>query len=53
MLANTALAVEQGAFGLPYFVATDAQGRSEGFWGFEHLALVAEHLGVEKERAML
>merc|ERR1712070_1322164 len=48
---------EEGAFGLPWFVATDAQGRKEGFWGFDHLGQVVDHLGLERVgdgyRAML
>ncbi|TKA72117.1 hypothetical protein B0A55_06525 [Friedmanniomyces simplex] len=55
--ANTDLAVREGAFGLPWFVATDAEGRREGFWGFDHLGQVVDFLGLERRdegfRAML
>lgn len=54
---NTELAVNEGAFGLPWFVATNAQGEKAGFWGFDHLGQVLEHLGLERNgdgyRAML
>lgn len=30
--ANSNKAIEAGAFGLPWFVATNAQGETEGFW---------------------
>jgi len=52
-------AMAKGAFGMPYFVATDAHGREEAFWGFDHLGQVVAHLGFEREvlggagRAML
>ena len=54
---NTDLAVKEGAFGLPWFVATNSKGETEGFWGFDHLGQVVDHLGLEREgkgfRAML
>ncbi|TKA26286.1 hypothetical protein B0A50_05065 [Salinomyces thailandicus] len=45
---NTEDAFQAGAFGLPYFVAEDGEGRKEGFWGFDHLAAVIEALGLER-----
>ncbi|GAB7337602.1 hypothetical protein MBLNU457_g2905t1 [Dothideomycetes sp. NU457] len=53
---NTDLAIREGAFGLPWFVATNAQGKTERFWGFDHLGQVIEHLGLQRGgelRAML
>ncbi|THY49671.1 putative 2-hydroxychromene-2-carboxylate isomerase [Aureobasidium pullulans] len=55
---NTDMAFEEGAFGLPWFVATNAQGEVDRFWGFDHMGLMVEHLGLDggdlKElRAML
>jgi len=53
---NTDRAIQEGAFGLPWFVATNAQGQTEKFWGFDHLGQVIEHLGLERGnglRAML
>ncbi|GAM89215.1 hypothetical protein ANO11243_072520 [Dothideomycetidae sp. 11243] len=53
---NTEQALQDGAFGLPYFVATNAKGQKEGFWGFDHLGQVMDHLGLERDqstRAML
>lgn len=43
---NTQAALESGAFGLPWFVATDAQGREDVFFGFDRLHMVVEHLGL-------
>ncbi|GAB1737688.1 hypothetical protein NU219Hw_g2101t1 [Hortaea werneckii] len=57
LAGNTEQAFREGAFGLPWFVATDVQGRKEGFWGFDHLGQVVDHLGLERVgggyRAML
>ncbi|RMY22338.1 hypothetical protein D0865_16557, partial [Hortaea werneckii] len=57
LAGNTEQAFQEGAFGLPWFVATDAEGRKEGFWGFDHLGQVVDHLGLERVgsgyRAML
>ncbi|KAK1065122.1 hypothetical protein LTR74_008234 [Friedmanniomyces endolithicus] len=54
---NTDLALAEGAFGLPWFVATNAGGAKEGFWGFDHLGQVVDHLGINRKeqafRAML
>lgn len=46
--ANTELAFLNGAFGLPWFEATDAKGLKESFFGFDHLGHVVDHLGLEK-----
>jgi len=46
---NTNSAIEEGAFGLPWFITTNAQGEKEGFWGFDHLGQVVDHLGLERE----
>ena len=40
--------MNEGAFGLPYYVAVDKAGEKETFWGFDHLGLVVDHLGLEK-----
>ena len=56
----------EGSFGLPWFVgqytnllsrilvnsikATNAQGQKEGYWGFDHIAQVADHLGLERPK---
>lgn len=51
MLAeNTKKAFGDGAFGLPWFVATNAQGKTEGFWGVDHIGQLLEHMGVEVQR---
>ncbi|MCJ1465404.1 hypothetical protein MMC07_004022 [Pseudocyphellaria aurata] len=48
LLANTSEALAEGSFGLPWFVATNSEGQTEGFWGFDHLAQVTEHLGLQR-----
>lgn len=48
---NTDEAFAQGAFGLPWMVCTDAQGRREEFWGVDRLAMVADFLGLERPGA--
>ena len=57
LIQNGELAIKEGAFGLPWFVATNAKGEREGFWGFDHLGQVIDHLGLERTdqglRAML
>lgn len=45
---NTDKALAEGAFGLPYFVATNEKGETEGFWGVDHLGQVTQHLGLRK-----
>lgn len=45
---NTDEAFADGAFGLPWFVATNEKGETETFWGVDHLAQVAGHLGLER-----
>ncbi|KAL9632788.1 MAG: hypothetical protein Q9164_005107 [Protoblastenia rupestris] len=66
LTANTDQAMAEGSFGLPWFVgqytyllsrslvnsikATNAQGQKEGYWGFDHIAQVADHLGLERPK---
>ncbi|KAK5173408.1 uncharacterized protein LTR77_002089 [Saxophila tyrrhenica] len=45
---NSDWAMDEGAFGLPWFVATDGEGRKECFWGVDHLGQVVEHLGLDR-----
>jgi 2-hydroxychromene-2-carboxylate isomerase len=47
---NTDLALADGAFGLPWFVATNEAGVKETFWGVDHLGQVTEHLGLPKPK---
>jgi len=54
---NSDQAFANGAFGLPWFMATNAEGKMESFWGFDHLGQVIDHLGLNRQdqglRAML
>ncbi|KIW03215.1 hypothetical protein, variant [Verruconis gallopava] len=43
---NTELAFEEGAFGLPWFVATNSDGEKDSFWGFDRIGQVVDHLGL-------
>ncbi|TID27817.1 HCCA isomerase/glutathione S-transferase kappa [Venturia nashicola] len=51
LMQNTKMAFDEGAFGLPWFIATNASGDRESFWGFDHLGQVADHLGLERSTA--
>jgi len=55
---NSDKAMEEGAFGLPWFVATNSRGEKEAFWGVDHIGQVVEHLELPRKdepglRAML
>ena len=50
LIENSNTAMEDGAFGLPWFVCTNATGQTEGFWGVDHLGQVTEFLGLEKPK---
>ncbi|KAF2084260.1 HCCA isomerase/glutathione S-transferase kappa [Saccharata proteae CBS 121410] len=41
-------AVTTGTFGLPWFIATNKDGKTESFWGFDHLGQVTDYLGLER-----
>ena len=47
---NTKKAIEEGAFGLPWMVCEDGEGRKESFWGVDHLGQVREFLSLGGER---
>jgi 2-hydroxychromene-2-carboxylate isomerase len=47
---NTGLALEAGAFGVPFWVATDGQGREDVFFGVDRVGMVVDFLGLERER---
>jgi len=47
LMKNTDLALADGAFGLPWFTATNEEGKTECFWGVDHLGQVIEFLGLE------
>ncbi|KAF2255428.1 thioredoxin-like protein [Trematosphaeria pertusa] len=48
LTGNTDRAFEEGAFGLPWFVATNAKGETEGYWGIDHMGQIVDHLGLER-----
>ena len=45
---NTEQAMAEGAYGLPWFTAYNAQGERDDFWGFDHLGQVISFLGLGK-----
>ncbi|KAK0673483.1 thioredoxin-like protein [Cercophora samala] len=49
LIKNTDRAFDEGAFGLPWFVATNSKGEREGFWGVDHLGQVVGFLGLGGE----
>lgn len=48
LMENTELAFKKGAFGLPWFVATNEEGKTEGFWGVDHMGQLCDFLGLER-----
>lgn len=49
VLKSTSGAIDSGAFGLPWLVATNEKGETEGFFGVDHLAQLALFLGLDRE----
>lgn len=47
LMGNTQKSFDEGAFGLPWFVAENEKGEKEGFWGVDHMGQLLEFLGVE------
>ncbi|KAF4553906.1 Hypothetical protein D9617_5g067810 [Elsinoe fawcettii] len=52
LISNTDQAVAEGAFGMPWMMATNPQGETEGFWGFDHLGQVIEFLELDRGTEM-
>lgn len=48
LMSNTNRAFQDGAFGLPWFVATNAKGETEGFWGVDHMGQLCDYLELER-----
>lgn len=48
LTSNTDKAFQSGAFGLPWFECTNAEGQTEGFWGVDHLGQVVNFLGLDR-----
>lgn len=45
---NTDIAINDGAFGLPWFTCTNSKGETEGFWGVDKLGFALTFMGLEK-----
>lgn len=45
---NSDQAMADGAFGLPWFVAENAQGEKESYWGVDHMGQVVDFLGLNR-----
>lgn len=48
LMKNSDEAFAEGAFGLPWWVATNREGKKECFWGFDHTKQVIRHLGLDE-----
>lgn len=48
LVKNTDKALQDGAFGLPWFMCTNSKGETEGFWGVDHLGQVCNFLGLDR-----
>ncbi|KAJ5373902.1 hypothetical protein N7517_005908 [Penicillium concentricum] len=48
LTANTDRSFNSGAFGLPWFECTNSKGKTEGFFGVDHLGQVADFLGLDR-----
>jgi len=53
LTAKTDEALAEGSFGLPWYAATNAEGKKECYWGFDHIAQVADHLGLERPKSSI
>jgi 2-hydroxychromene-2-carboxylate isomerase len=52
LIENTDQAFADGAFGLPWMVCTNANGKTEGFWGVDHIGQVAQFLGLDRTKGL-
>lgn len=43
---NTGKALEAGAFGVPFFVAANSEGKEEVFFGVDRLGMIVDFLGL-------
>jgi 2-hydroxychromene-2-carboxylate isomerase len=50
LLKNSDIAFDDGAFGLPWFTCTNSEGKTEGFWGVDHLGQVSDFLGLDRPK---
>ncbi|KAF2795632.1 thioredoxin-like protein [Melanomma pulvis-pyrius CBS 109.77] len=48
LVGYTDTAFAEGAFGLPWFVATNSRGETESYWGIDHMGQLCDHLGLER-----
>lgn len=47
--ANSDKAMADGAFGLPWFVATNGKGETESFWGIDHMGQLVDFLELRRK----
>jgi 2-hydroxychromene-2-carboxylate isomerase len=47
LAANTDQAMNSGAFGIPWWECTNEEGKTETFWGFDHLGMVTRFLELD------
>jgi len=47
---NTDQALADGAFGLPWFKCTNSEGKTESFWGVDHMGQVCMFLDLDKPK---
>lgn len=48
LVKNTDRALADGAFGVPWYVCTNSEEKTDTFWGVDHIGQVANHLGLER-----
>lgn len=51
LTAKTDEAMAEGSFGLPWYAARNVRGEKLCYWGFDHIAQVADHLGLERPKS--
>lgn len=50
VLQNTDQAFKDGAFGLPWFVCVNKDGKREEFWGVDHIGQLIDFMGLERPK---
>jgi len=49
LAANTDQAMNSGALGIPWWECTNKEGKTETFWGFDHLGMATRFLEVDEK----